>query len=181
LSLQTVARRYATALADVAIERREEREVQNELDQWATMIESNPQLKEVFANPTIVHDHKRKVLEDLLARTRVRDTTASFLRVLLKNQRLAQLRDIVERFRYVLDERAGVLAGSVTTARPIPEELKKTLHETLSAATGRTVRLSFSTDEKIIGGMVARIGSTVFDGSVESHLERLAEGLAGRH
>ena len=180
MSLQTVARRYATALADVAIERREERQVQSELDQWAEMMEANPRLKEVFANPTIVHDHKRKVLEDLLARTRVRDTTASFLRVLLKNQRLAQLRDIVERFRYVLDERAGVLAGSVTTARPIPEELKKTLHETLSAATGRTVRLSFSTDEKIIGGMVARIGSTVFDGSVESHLERLAEGLAGR-
>ena len=180
MSLQTVARRYATALADVAIERREERQVQSELDQWAEMLESNPQLKEVFANPTIIHDHKRKVLEDLIARTRVRDTTASFLRVLLKNERLPQLRDIAARFSFVLDERAGVLAGNVTTARPIPEELKKSLHETLSAATGRTVQLSFSTDEKIIGGMVARIGSTVFDGSVESHLERLAEGLAGR-
>ena len=180
MSLQTVARRYSTALADVAIERREEREVRSELDQWASMIESNPQLKEVFANPTIVHDHKRKVLEDLIARTRVRDTTASFLRVLLRNQRLPQLRDISARFAHVLDERAGVLAGDVTTARPIPEELKKTLHETLSAATGRTVVLSFNTDEKILGGMVARIGSTIFDGSVQSHLERLAEGLAGQ-
>jgi len=179
LSLQTVARRYATALADVAIERREEREVQKELDQWAQMIESNPQLKEVFANPTVVHDQKRKVLEDLIARTRVRDTTASFLRVLLKNQRLSQLRDIAARYSLVLDERAGLLAGNVTTARPIPEELKKTLHETLSDATGRTVRLTFDTDEKIIGGLVARIGSTVYDGSVQSHLERLAEGLAG--
>jgi F-type H+-transporting ATPase subunit delta len=181
LSLQTVARRYATALADVAIERREERQVQSELDQWAAMIESSPQLKEVFANPTIIHDHKRKVLEDLIARSRVRDTTASFLRVLLKNQRLTQLRDIAARFHHVLDDRAGILAGSVTTARPIPEELKQALHETLSAATGRTVRLSFSTDENIIGGMVARIGSTVFDGSVETHLERLADGMAGRH
>ena len=181
MSLQTVARRYATALADVAIERREERQIQNELDQWAAMMESSPQLKEVFANPTIVHDHKRKVLEDLIARTRVKDTTASFLRVLLRNQRLAQLRDIAARYGHVLDERSGMLAGSVTTARPITEELKKTLHETLSAATGRTVRLSFDTDEQIIGGMVARIGSTVFDGSVQSHLERLAEGLAGRH
>jgi F-type H+-transporting ATPase subunit delta len=181
LSLQTVARRYATALADVAIERREERQIQNELDQWAAMMESSPQLKGVFANPTIVHDHKRKVLEDLIARTRVKDTTASFLRVLLRNQRLAQLRDIAARYGHVLDERSGMLAGSVTTARPITEELKKTLHETLSAATGRTVRLSFDTDEQIIGGMVARIGSTVFDGSVQSHLERLAEGLAGRH
>ena len=181
MSLQTVARRYATALADVAIERREERQVQSELDQWAAMIESSPQLKEVFANPTIVHDHKRKVLEELIARSRVRDTTASFLRVLFKNQRIAQLRDIAARFGHVLDDRAGVLAGNVTTARPIPEDLKQSLHETLSAATGRTVRLSFSTDENIIGGMVARIGSTVFDGSVESHLERLADGLAGRH
>ena len=180
MSLQTVARRYATALADVAVERHEERVVQNELDQWAAMIESSPQLKEVFANPTIVYEHKRKVLEDLIARSRVRDTTASFLRVLLRNQRLPQLRDIAARFRQVLDERAGVLAGSVTTARPISEELKKTLHETLSAATGRTVRLSFDTDEKIIGGLVARIGSTVFDGSVESNLARLAEGMAGR-
>ena len=179
MSLQTVARRYATALADVAIERREEREVQKELDYWASMIESSPHLKEVFANPTIVHDHKRKVLEDLIARTRVRDTTASFLRVLLRNQRLGQLRDIAARFRHVLDERAGVLAGTVTTARPIPEDLKQTLHQTLSEATGRTVHLSFDTDEQIIGGMVARIGSTVFDGSVQNHLERLAEGLAG--
>jgi F-type H+-transporting ATPase subunit delta len=180
LSLQTVARRYSTALADVAIERREEKEVQNELDHWAAMIESSPLLKEVFANPTIAHDQKRNVLEDLIGRTRVLDTTASFLRVLLKNQRLAQLRDIAARYRQVLDERAGVLAGTVTTARPIPEELKKTLHDTLSATTGRTVVLSFDTDEKIIGGLVARIGSTVYDGSVESHLERLADGLAGR-
>jgi F-type H+-transporting ATPase subunit delta len=119
-------------------------------------------------------------LEDLIARSRGRDTTSSFLRVLLKNQRLAQLREIAARYTQVLDERAGVLSGSVTTARPIPEELKKTLHETLSAATGHTVRLSFETDEKIIGGMVARIGSTVFDGSVESHLERLADGLIGK-
>jgi F-type H+-transporting ATPase subunit delta len=180
LSLQTVARRYATALADVAIERREEREVQGELDQWAAMIESNPQLKEVFANPTIVYDQKCKVLEDLIARSRVKETTGSFLRVLLKNQRLSQLREIAARYGYVLDERGGMVAATVTTARPIPEELKKTLHDALAQTTGRTVRLSFTTDETIIGGMVARIGSTVFDGSVQSHLERLAEGLAGR-
>jgi len=180
LSLQTVARRYATALADVAIERREEREVQNELDQWAEMIEAYPQLKEVFANPTIVYDHKRKVLEDLISRSRVRETTASFLRVLLKNQRLSQLRDIAERFGQVLDERGGVVAAHVTTARPIPEDLQNSLHETLIIATGRKVRLSFTTDESIIGGLVARIGSTIFDGSVQGQLDRLANEMAGR-
>jgi F-type H+-transporting ATPase subunit delta len=87
---------------------------------------------------------------------------------------------VVARFGHVLDERGGVVAANVTTARPIPEELKNTLHETLAAATGRKVRLSFTTDETIIGGMVARIGSTIYDGSVQSHLERLSEGLAGQ-
>lgn len=179
MSLQTVARRYAAALADVTIERSEEREVHNELDQWAAIIESNPQLKEVFVNPTIAYDQKRKVLEELISRTRVRDTAASFLRVLLKNQRLSQLRDIVERYGLVLDERAGVVAANVTTARPISEELKNSLHETLAVATGRKVRLTFTTDEAIIGGLVARIGSTIFDGSVQSQLERMSENLAG--
>ena len=180
MSLQTVARRYASALADVVIERREEREVQNEINTWASMIANNPQLKEVFANPTIAYDHKRAVLEDLLARSRVRETSASFLRVLLKNQRLAQLPEIAERFRQILDERGGIVAAEITTARPIPAELKKALHDTLAAATGRTVRLTFATDEAIIGGLVARIGSTIFDGSVESNLERLAAGLTGQ-
>ena len=180
MSLQTVARRYAAALADVTIERREEREVQADLDQWAAMIEATPQLKEVFANPTVAYDQKRKVLEDLISRTRVRDTAASFLRVLLKNQRLSQLRDIAERYGQVLDERAGVVAANVITARPLPEELKNSLHETLVAATGQKVRLSFTTDETIIGGIVARIGSTIYDGSVQNQLERLSESLTGR-
>ena len=180
MSLQTIARRYATALADVAIDRNEEREVQRELDQWASMIEAHPQLKEVFDNPTIVYDHKRKVVEDLIARTRVRETTASFLRVLLRNQRLSQLRDVAARFGLILDERGGMVAAHVTTARPIPEELKSSLHETLAAATGRKVRLSFSTDESIIGGLVARIGSTIYDGSVQSQLDRLAADMAGQ-
>ena len=179
MSLQTVARRYASALADVVIERREEREVQKEIEVWASMIDSNPQLKEVFANPTVAYEQKRTVLEELISRTRVRETTASFLRVLLRNQRLAQLPEVSARFAHVLDERAGVVAAEITTARPIPEDLKKTLHDTLASATGRTVRLTFATDEAIIGGLVARIGSTVFDGSVENNLERLAEGLVG--
>ena len=180
MSLQTVARRYASALADVVIERREQREVQAEIQSWASLIVNNPQLKEVFANPTVAYDQKRGVLEALLNRTRVRETTASFLRVLLQNQRLAQLPEIAERFGQILDERGGVVAAEITTARPIPEELKKALHDTLASATGRTVRLTFATDEAIIGGLVARIGSTIFDGSVESNLERLAAGLTGQ-
>ena len=179
MSLQTVARRYALALADVVIERREEREVQAEIKDWASMIDGNPQLKEVFANPTVAYEQKRALLEELISRTRVRETTGSFLRVLLTNQRVAELPEIAERFDHILDERAGIVAAEITTARPLPEELKRTLHDALASATGRTVRLTFATDEAIIGGVMARIGSTIFDGSVQNHLDRLAAGLAG--
>lgn len=177
MSFQTVARRYASALADVIIERREERQVQEEVEQWASIIEDHAQLREVFINPTVAYDKKRQVLEELITRTRVRETTASFLRVLLKNQRLGELKEVSVRLRQVLDERGGVVAAVVTTARPVPENLKSNLEETLAASTGRKVRLSFATDEEIIGGLVARIGSTIFDGSVQNQLERLAADL----
>jgi len=87
---------------------------------------------------------------------------------------------VAERFGHVLDERGGVVSANVTTAKPIPEDLKNQLRETLAAATGRSVRVTFNTDETIIGGLVARIGSTIFDGSVQSRLERLSDELAGR-
>lgn len=180
MSLETVARRYGSALADVAIDRGEASEVKAEIDSWVSLIGTHPQLHEVFGNPTIPYDQKRQVLEELITRTRSRETTASFLRVLLKNQRLSELKDVAERFSQILDERAGIVAADVTTARPVPEHLRTALHETLVNATGRKVRLSFVTDDTIIGGMVARIGSTVFDGSVQSQLERLAAELAGK-
>lgn len=179
MSLQTVARRYAAALADVAIERGKEPEVRGEIDYWASMIEAHSQLREVFANPTIPYDQKRTVLEELISRTRVTETSAGFLRVLLKNQRLAQLKEVAERFGQVLDDRSGVVAANVTTARPLPDELRASLHDALATATGRTVRLSFAIDDKIIGGSIARIGSTIFDGSVQGQLERFAADLAG--
>jgi F-type H+-transporting ATPase subunit delta len=178
--LETVARRYASALADVAVDRGEANEIKTEIDYWASLLRTNAELREVFSNPTVPYDQKRKVLEELVARTGSRETTASFLRVLLKNQRLAQLPEVADRLGQILDDRAGIVAANVTTARQVPEHLRKSLHETLVSATGRKVRLSFVTDETIIGGIIARIGSTVFDASVQSQLERLATELAGK-
>ena len=179
MSSQTVARRYAAALADVVIAQKEAREVREELAVWEQMIVANPQLQEVFKNPTIPYEQKRSVLNELIARTRVRPTTANFLQVLLRNQRLAELREVNNRFVQVLDDRAGVVSAHVTSARPIDESLKRSLEEKLVNMTGKDVRLTFSTDESLIGGMVTRIGSTVYDGSVRNQLQQLGERLAG--
>ena len=180
MSVQTIARRYASALAEVALDRNEEARVQQEINSWAELIENNSQLREVFANPTIPYDQKGRVLEELIVRSRISETSSSFLRVLLRNQRLDQLKYIAERFSQVLDERHGIVGANVTTARPIPEDVKTALREALSAKTGRDVRLSFTTDESIIGGVLTQIGSTIFDGSVQGHLDRLAGELMNR-
>ena len=178
--MQTVARRYATALADVVIARSEAQEVQKELADWAELIQSNEQLFDVFRNPTIPYEQKRKVLTSLVERTRVRPTTANFLQVLLQNHRLAELSEVNKRFTQILDERSGVVSAQVTTARPVPPSSQEALRTKLAAMTGKSVRLSFVTDEELIGGIVTRIGSTIYDGSVRNQLQQVREKLAGK-
>ena len=179
MSSQTVARRYASALADVVIERGEEREVQTELATWERMISDNRSLLEAFSNPTISYEQKGKVLNELIARTKVRSTTANFLRILLKNQRLAELPQVNSKLTQVLEERAGVLSAQIISARPVSEKNKALLEERLAGLTGKKPKLSFEIDESLLGGVVTRIGSTIYDGSVRNQLRRLREELAG--
>jgi F-type H+-transporting ATPase subunit delta len=174
-----VGRRYAAALADVVVVRGEAREVQEELAAWALMLQANEQLLEVFRNPTVPYEQKRGVLDALIARAHVRPTTANFLRVLLQNQRLVELGEINKRFASELDKRAGIVSAHVTTARPVPEEMQAALRARLEGVTGQRVRLQFSVDEQIIGGVVTRIGSTIYDGSIKTRLEQAREKLAG--
>jgi F-type H+-transporting ATPase subunit delta len=141
------------------------------------MINDNPTLREVFANPTISYEQKRKVLGDLIARSRVRPITANFLQVLLKNQRLTELAEINRKFSEVLDQRSGIVAAEVVTARPVSDDVKQAIQSKLKTLTGKNIRLKFETDDVIIGGLVTKIGSTVYDGSIKTQLELLATRL----
>ncbi len=179
MSVQTVARRYASALVDVVLERGEAREVQDELLAWEKMFQANPALPEVFRNPTIALDKKRAVLNKLIERAKPRPTTANFLKVLLQNQRLTELDEINKKFAELLDVRAGMVAATVTTARSVPENAQQKLQAKLLSLTGKKVRINFTTDPELIGGLVTRIGSTVYDGSVRNHLQQIKEKMAG--
>jgi F-type H+-transporting ATPase subunit delta len=179
VSSQTVARRYASALADVILERREGVQVQEELAAWEGMILKNGPLLEAFSNPTVPYEQKGNLLNELILRTSVLPTTANFLRILLRNQRLAELPEVNAKLAQVLDERAGVISAQVTSARPVSDGSKALLEEKLAQMTGKRIRLSFDIDESLLGGIVARIGSTIYDGSVRNQLRRLGEELAG--
>jgi F-type H+-transporting ATPase subunit delta len=174
-----MARRYAAALADVVLERGEAAEVQAELTQWEEMIQSTSNLLEVLRNPTIALDQKRTVLNKLIERAKPRQTTANFLKVLLQNQRLTDLGEINRKFAETLDERAGMVAATVTTARAVPESSQQQLHAKLTGLTGKRVRVNFTTDPDLLGGIVTRIGSTVYDGSVRNQLQQIKEKMTG--
>ena len=179
MSSQSVSRRYAIALADVLSEVAQPRNIQEELISWEQMISSNLQLREVFANPTIPYEQKRAVLNELIGKTGVQETTANFLQILLKNQRLTALAGVNSKLADVLDERAGAVAAHITTAHPVSEESKRSISEKLSRFTGKSVRLSFALDDSLIGGIVSRVGSTVYDGSIRTQLDQMEKALAG--
>ena len=180
MSSQSVSRRYAVALADVVSGSGQEHTIQDELVSWEQMISSNSELRDAFANPTIPYEQKRSVLNELITRTKINPITANFLQILLRNQRLTALAEINSRLALVLDDRAGAVAARVTTASPVNEETKRILSEKLSRFTGKTVRLSFDVDDSLIGGIVTRLGSTVYDGSIRTQLDQMEKVLSGQ-
>jgi F-type H+-transporting ATPase subunit delta len=174
---EAVARRYATALADVVAKNGQADAVKAELKQWEVLIVSNAELHEVFGNPSIPHAKKENVLDALIKRSGPSKTVSNFLRVLLQNGRLIDLPEINERFASVLEERSGIVSGDVISARELADAQKKELEKNLEKLTGKKVRLNFEIDESIIGGVVTRVGSTVYDSSVRTQLANLKDEL----
>ncbi len=179
MSVETVARRYATALADVVTKTNETDSVQTELKTWEELITANNDLQTAFRNPSISQVNKEKVLENLIEKTKPTKTTANFLRILLRNNRLTEIGEINEKFSSVLEERSGAVSAQITSARSLSEAEKAEMQMNLSKLTGKTVSLNFETDETLIGGVVTRIGSTVYDGSVKTQLAELKHQMIG--
>jgi F-type H+-transporting ATPase subunit delta len=177
MSVETIARRYAGALADVVMESGSIDTVLSELRDWESMIVGNSDLHAAFSNPSIAHLTKENLLGELIARSKPSRTTANFLKVLLRNSRLTELPEINDKFAAVLDERRGITSASVTSARELSEAEKAELKENLQKMTGKVVNLQFEIDENVIGGAVTRLGSTVYDGSVKTQLETLKQQM----
>jgi F-type H+-transporting ATPase subunit delta len=95
----------------------------------------------------------------------------------LRNGRLGDLGPINDRFADMLEERGGIVSAKIVSARELPESERNAFHSNLEKLTGKKVKISFRVDKELIGGVVTRIGSTVFDGSVKTKLENLREQL----
>ena len=177
MSVMAVARRYAQALADVAVARNQVEQVESELRQVAELVSSNRELYELFASPIIPQPDKRRVLDAIIERARLSPVMANLLRVMLQHYRLHYINEVYEQFRREMNARRGVVSAEVVTAHEIGPSERETLGKRLEAMTGKQVQLQFKTDPSLIGGVVTRVGSVVYDGSIRTQLQEIKERL----
>ena len=169
----TIAKRYANAFFEIAEEERQLEKYYNELSGFSAIIDGNADLKEFLANPIFDQKEKKAVVESILAKTGVSGVTANFLKLLADKQRIVILKDIVESYHELMDEALKTVRVNVRTAFPLQSELVKKLQESLETQTGKQVQMTVSEDQSLLGGIVVRVGDTLYDNSIKTQLNNI--------
>lgn len=175
-----VASRYANALVDVVTRAGSNaaEATLGELQAFENLLRSSPELHNALTSPAIAPSRKRAVVGRLADELKLSRVTRNFLFVLIDHRRIASLAEIVQSFETLADERLGYARADVSSAREIPEPQRKLLNDKLERLSGKRIRARYTVDDSLIGGVVARIGSTVYDGSVRGQLNSLGKRLS---
>ena len=175
---KTAAIRYARALLDVAVKEQADLElIENELSQFADLFTQYPLLEKVLLNPAVPVPRKRAAVADILAQATFTPIVTKLIALLADRDRLVLVPDLLAAYRDRLLDHRGVVRAEVTTATALDAGRTAAIQNGLAALTGRTVLLATKIDPSIIGGLVARIGSTVYDASVTRQLEKMKARL----
>ena len=175
---RTIGRRYAKALMAVAVERGESPEdLLAELEAVSTTLAGEPRFASLLENPKLLEADRLRSFDKLLDAIEPRPVVRRLFRILLAKSRLGALDAIVAEFRTLADDRAGVVRATVVSAAPLGEAEAGRLRAALGRRFGKSVALSASVDPALIGGLVVRIGSLSFDGSIRSQLAAIHRKL----
>lgn len=178
MTSRAAAVRYARAIFDVAIQQGDVQQVGRDLAGFAEVVAGHETLRRVLSNPAVPAPRKRALVEQLLTHAGALSPIVSKLLLMLaERDRFALLPEIAVAYGHRLMDHARIVRAEVTTAIPLPPDRLNALRDGLSGATGRQVQLENRVDPRIIGGAVARIGSTVFDGSITRQLEKMHQAL----
>ena len=179
MTSRAAASRYARALFDVAQQEQvDPAGVLRDLQGFARLMTGHEGLQRAFTNPAVPASRKRAVLDALLAESgSLAPMVTKLLRLLADRDRLALVPAIAAAFEQRLMDYRQVVRAELRLAVDLPPDRVAALREGLSRATGRDVQLETRVDPDIIGGAVARIGSTVYDGSVTRQLQKLKQTL----
>ena len=171
---RAAATRYARALLEVSQTDTDPERVEQDLLGFVDLMASHPSLGRSLVDPGIPHARKRALMTQLLPLLGdVAPPTQRLLVLLADRDRLSLLGEILDAYRDRLMELRGVVRARITTASELPPERVEAIATTLENATGKQVEVETGVDAALLGGMVTQIGSTVYDGSISGHLNRL--------
>ena len=177
MSTRASAARYARALLDVVIQEDDPEQVEQELSAWADLCAGNPELQKALTDPAVPLAAKRGVVEAIVSRMTPSPALGKLMLMLADRNRLALLPELAASYRERLMEYRQVVRADVTTAVPLPPDQAARFEQRLAAATGRRITMTTRVDASLIGGAVARVGSTVYDGSIATKLTKMRERL----
>src|SRR5262245_30310371 len=180
MTSKAAAIRYARALFDVALkEHADLQQIEQQFAQFVDLFGEHPALAKVLLNPAVPVQRKRAAVAELTRQLGLSAVLAKLLVLLAERDRLLLLSDVLETYRERLLDHRHVVRAEVTTATPLAPGRGEELERRLAQVTGRGVIVATRVDPNLIGGIVARIGSTVYDASVTRQLERIKNRLVG--
>jgi F-type H+-transporting ATPase subunit delta len=175
---KTAASRYARALLDVTVkEKGDLQQTEQELAAFVDLFAQHPTLQKVLLNPAIPVQRKQAAVSELVSRMKTSSVLAKLIALLAERDRLVLLPELLAGYRERLLDYQNVVRAEVTTAVPLGADRTQAIERGLAQLTGRTVTLATKVNPAIIGGVVARIGSTVYDGSITTQLQKMKQRL----
>lgn len=172
----SAGRRYAQAIFALAKE-------QNKLEQWSQDLETivsvlaEPEVQNFLENPKTSRESKQQFVTNTLS-GRTNPEALNLARLLIQRERQSHVTGIKDEFVRLWNQERGIVEAEVTVAESLSPDEEKAIQQKLSALTGRTVTIRTSVDPAIMGGLVARVGDTLIDGSVRTRLQNLKKQLA---
>jgi F-type H+-transporting ATPase subunit delta len=179
-----VVNRYANALADVVLSPSSDVQPPQAIEQLRSFdatVQGSPDLRSVLASPAIPVARKRAIIKDIAERLGLARVVRNFILVLSDHRRAAALAQMVDAFELLLDERLGFVRAEVKSAFELNQGQQNELSGQLGTLAGAPVRMRFTVDPDLIGGVTAKIGSRVYDGSVRGQLLEMRKRLAVGH
>lgn len=176
--MKSASLQYANALADVALQQGAAEPVLKQLNDFAGVYAESAELRNFLASPAVTTKEKHAVADKLSTRLGASKALRNFLFLVIDHRRTLMIPELAEAFQAVIRERQGVAEAEVLSAVELSAAQKKTLGQSLEKKTGKKIEAKYAVDAKLLGGVVVRIGDTVYDGSLRHRLNEMRAKLA---
>lgn len=174
-----IAERYASALFDLADERKALDEVAEDLRSLKRMLDESDDLRKLVRSPVVKSEDQGRAMAAIADRAQLSPLTRNFIGVVAKNRRLFALEGMIAGYLQILARRRGEITAQVTAAKPLSDAQMAALQDSLRQVVAGKVSVDLTVDPSLLGGLVVKVGSRLFDSSIRTKLQRMQQAIRG--